>query len=462
MEWENIVVKLEVKSKDIDFNSPLNTFKTENSSGTGFFITKKLILTCYHVVKYAINITAYYKQNDTFNAKLKHIFPDDDLAIIELEKEINDCKVLDFKVINKKQIGDVRTIGFPLGSTNIKVTQGIISGFQGSLIQTDASINPGNSGGPLVIEHNNKHFIIGINVSKLTGNAEGTSYVVPIYRFIILQKLIIKDNSPTVIKKPLLLFNFQKLIQKALREVIFSKHPKILKNNSGIMITKINEKFYLNRHFKENEIILSINMNPVDLYGMIKFDFYPEKIPIHEIGLWFIPGEKIKVEILNQMTNEIRIEEIELKVIKTNLLDYWGLENYPSYFVENNGLIFSIITKEHMKNIKDLNINEQNHLLRILNNYINMNDIFTVYLADIDDSKIKNFIKYPIGSIITKINNKTFNNYEEFIEVIKEPVTIIKTFDNMIYKVDNMQSTNKLQKEFNSNGKRYYIKYVKK
>ena len=37
------------------------------------------------------------------------------------------------------------------GQENLKISQGVISGFQAHLLQTDTPINSGNSGGPLVI-----------------------------------------------------------------------------------------------------------------------------------------------------------------------------------------------------------------------------------------------------------------------------------------------------------------------
>ena len=54
-------------------------------------------------------------------------------------------------------------------------------------------------------------------------------------------------------------------------------------------------------------------------------------------------------------------------------------------------------------------------------------------MADLDILKINNAVKYPIGEIIIEINDKTFNNYNEFIQVTKEPIKKIKTIQNDIY-----------------------------
>jgi len=433
MNWENSVVKLNVKARIIDYKHPLNIYNTKSFTGTGFFISNQLILTCYHVVENAINIDVLYKQTINIIGKIKNIFSDDDLAIIELEKPVEDAKILEFKIIDTRQIGEVFTVGFPLDSTNIKITKGIISGYQDSLIQTDASINHGNSGGPLVISDGDTYKIIGVNVSKLTGPIEKTGYVVPIYRFIILQKLEL-DQSIIVIKKPCVYWDFQCIIQDKLREFLFSKHPdiKLLKKNIGVRFTLINPNYYLANHIKVNEILLGIGSIPVDNLGNIKFDFYPEKISINDIGLWFVEGDELDFQIYNPENNIERTERVKLQIQKTNLTDYFNLENYPKSFVENNGLIFSILTKAHMNHIKNLNITAS-QAIKIYNRILHQNDIFTLYLADLDFSKKQTFIKYPIGEIIVEINGTKFNNWEEFMEITKTSITHIKTFDNDIF-----------------------------
>jgi len=422
MNWNNSVVKLSVKSREINFNHPLNIFGSSNSTGTGFFISNKYILTCYHVVKNAINIDVYYQQTNNVSASIYKIFPDDDLAIIEIDKVFNDVIIIDFKPITTIENGDVFSVGFPLQSTNIKITKGIISGYQGSLIQTDASLNPGNSGGPLVIldEIDNKYKIIGVNVSKLKGNVERVGFVVPIYRFLILINLI--NDLDMIIKKPILNFDYQKITQQQLRDKIFklSKYNYLKNTQIGIRITLLNSKYYFSKNIKENDIILSINKNSVDYNGKIKFDFYPEKISVSDF------------EIFDEITQKIRLETIKLEITKTNLIDYYYLPNYPNYFIENSGLILSIFTQQHFNNLKSLDL-DITQIFRLINRQMFQQDLFTVYLSDINYSKMSKFIKYPIGEIIIEINDCTFNNYDEFINLTKQKITSIKTIENQIF-----------------------------
>jgi hypothetical protein len=435
MNFEDSVVKLNVKSRIIDYNHPNNIFNIESFTGTGFFITDKLILTCYHVVENAINIEILYKQTIHIIGTIKHIFPDDDLAVVELENSVKDAKILEFKIIDTRHNEEVLTVGFPLDSTTIKITKGIISGYQESLIQTDAALNHGNSGGPLIIQDGKSYKIIGVNVSKMSGTITKTGYVVPIYRFIILQKKLNLNNylNSLVIQKPCIYWDFQCLIQDKLKKFLFNKKPELLKKNIGIRFTIINTNYYLAKYIKIDEVLLSINSIPVDNLGNIKFNFFPEKISINDIGLWFVSGDELEFEIYNPENGITRIIKIKLEIIKTNLRRYFYLDNYPKSFVENNGLILSIFTKDHMDNIKDLHITTSN-LIKFLNRFLQQKDLFTVYLVDLDYLKINSkFIKYPIGEIILEINGKQFNNLEEFTEVIKEQIIYFKTLDNEIF-----------------------------
>ena len=434
MDWENYVVKLNVKSKVVDFNHPLNIYETQNTSGTGFFISNNEILTCFHVISGAININILFKQTNTFNGKIKYIFPDDDLAIIKLDNDVLDAKILTQQVISSRLSGDVFTVGFPLSSTNIKITKGIISGYQESLIQTDAALNHGNSGGPLVIfdESDNTYKVIGVNVSKLKGDSEKTGFVVPIYRYNILKQ---KLENKIVINKPCLFFDFQKLVQDKLRINLFKNKIGEINPKHGVRITSTSSKYYHAQYIKLNNIILSVNDSPVDYNGYVKFDFYPEKIPLDDIGLWFVENDIITFKIFNPDTLTINDVSFTLKITNSNLLSYYYLESEPNYFVENNGLILSVLTEKHLENLKSLNLSISK-LVKILERRLYHRDLFTVYLADINYTKIQNSqepITWPIGEIIVEINDMTFNSFEEFIKITKSKIIKIKTNENEVF-----------------------------
>lgn len=160
--------------------------------GSGFIINEEgYILTNYHVVKGAQEISVTLSNDVTTTAQIVNYDENQDVAMIKITDE-------SVKIPATVELGDsdslhpgeeVIAIGTPL-STELSstVTKGIISatsrsvavesGVTMNLIQTDAAINAGNSGGPLV---NTKGEVVGINSSKISGEAvEGIGFSIPI------------------------------------------------------------------------------------------------------------------------------------------------------------------------------------------------------------------------------------------------------------------------------------------
>jgi hypothetical protein len=416
MNYENYVVHITVQKNDIDLNHPLNKFSNSQISGTGFFIEYGLILTCYHVVQNSLDIMVTVINNiekKKIKAKLKYIFPDDDLAVIELQEEYTYFKIFEYYVVTNKEINfEVNTIGYPLNSTTLKINKGILSGFQDSNIQTDSTLNSGNSGGPLL--YNGK--VIGINQSRLIGNASNTGFAIPIFRFLILFKLK-PQNLKLINHKPDLLFNFQKNLQK------------IYGYSYGVRISEINKYSILNNYdIKVNDLLLKINNNKVDNEGNILFNFFPEKINIRDLYLWFTNGDKLLLTIYSN--NKIINKEIEINYKETNLINYI-YESDKQYNFEYNGLIFSIFTNYHIEEIKNLNM-RLSKKVKLLSRFSNIDSKFTLYLSDVDYVKLK-FTEYPINEIITHINNIEIIDYDTLINIFKTEINSFITINNEIY-----------------------------
>lgn len=420
MDFEKYVVYITVQKKDLDLNHPLNVFGNSQATGTGFYIDKGIILTCYHVVQNSLDIMVNVyknKENIKIKATIKYIFPDDDLAVIELEDKETDHIILDYEIIkNKTPNVEVNTIGFPLNSTTVKINKGIVSGYQDSNIQTDSTLNSGNSGGPLII--NNK--VIGINQSKMSGEASNTGYAVPIFRFLILYKL--KMNSLKLINnKPNLLFKYQ------------LNKQKFYNFDYGVRVSKIHNDSVLYKHNIEiDDLILKINNSKIDQEGKLQFSFFPEKIILNEIGLWFTVGDQLNITYYSHKNKKIIDDKIILSYTETNLLEYYT-ESKRQYNFENKGLVFSVFTNYHVDEIKQIDMSLHNKV-KLLSRFLNINNKFTVYLSDLIHSKLK-FIEYPINEIITHINSKELVSYDVLVNVMKEPITSFITVDNSIYYV---------------------------
>lgn len=153
--------------------------------GSGFFIDPKgVILTNYHVVKGADQVTVVLQDGRKLVSKDIKTDPRTDLAVIRVQSSTS-FPFLELGDSGAAEIGDrVLAVGAPFGYAG-SVTAGIISGKSRSLqvnmyedyLQTDAAINPGNSGGPLVTLDGK---VVGINtaIKSSTGGSQGVGLAI--------------------------------------------------------------------------------------------------------------------------------------------------------------------------------------------------------------------------------------------------------------------------------------------
>ncbi|MGQ4384106.1 S1C family serine protease [Streptomyces sp. SAS_270] len=153
---------------------------------------------------------------DELRATLVYAYPDQDLAVIKLDKVPDGLKAASFGDSAKVEVGQiVLAMGSPLGLSS-SVTQGIVSatgrtvseGPSGgaigatiaNMVQTSAAINPGNSGGALVDLAGK---VIGIPTLAATdpnfggGPAPGIGFAIPASMVKTIAGQIIKDGKVT-------------------------------------------------------------------------------------------------------------------------------------------------------------------------------------------------------------------------------------------------------------------------
>ncbi len=161
----------------------------EKGTGSGFIINADgEILTNYHVVRGASQLTVKLMDQKVYKAKVLGTDTRHDLALIKIDAgrklptlRLGDSDAL---VVGQK----VEAIGNPFGFDGT-LTTGIVSSLGRDIqtedenlegmIQTDAAINPGNSGGPLLDSHGN---VIGINTAIYGQGNVGIGFAMPINR----------------------------------------------------------------------------------------------------------------------------------------------------------------------------------------------------------------------------------------------------------------------------------------
>ncbi len=172
------------------FGQQQQTVPAQKGSGSGVILSEDgYIVTNYHVIDGADNITVTLANGRVYKATLVGGEEKTDIAVLKI-----DARNLPFILYGNSE--DIKTgewvlaIGYPW-NLDITVTAGIISAktrtlgidkadpAEASYIQTDAAINLGNSGGALV---NTSGQLIGINAAMAspTGAYAGYSYSIPV------------------------------------------------------------------------------------------------------------------------------------------------------------------------------------------------------------------------------------------------------------------------------------------
>jgi serine protease Do len=156
----------------------------QRSLGSGVIVDRAgYIVTNYHVVRQAEEITVRLIDGREFKANVVGRDPKTDLSLIRITSQAKDLPAIPLGDSDKMRVGDwVLAVGNPFGLAHT-VTQGIISatgrvigtGPYDNFLQTDAPVNPGNSGGPLV---NLRGEVVGITTA-IVATGQGIGFAIP-------------------------------------------------------------------------------------------------------------------------------------------------------------------------------------------------------------------------------------------------------------------------------------------
>ena len=181
-------VQLNVVTRGPDYAAPWQYARQQSASGSGVIIEGKRVLTNGHVVANAAYVSVR-KSGDVRNypARVAFVGHDGETAVLEVE----DPSFFDGTTAAKfgglpLPRDKVAVYGYPIGGTELSVTEGIVSRVGVTpyshsarnllAVQTDAAINPGNSGGPVFQDGK----LVGIAFQhRADPGAQNISYMVP-------------------------------------------------------------------------------------------------------------------------------------------------------------------------------------------------------------------------------------------------------------------------------------------
>jgi S1-C subfamily serine protease len=159
--------------------------------GSGFvynFNGQIVIITNYHVVNDAINITVTFANGNAYTATVLGSDPYAELAVLSADAPQEEYKPLEIVSSSTLKVGDqVMVVGTPYGLAG-SMSTGFVSSLGRTLtaettggyvianvIQTTAPLNPGNSGGPVL---NYKCQVVGI-ATAIVEDSQGVGFAIP-------------------------------------------------------------------------------------------------------------------------------------------------------------------------------------------------------------------------------------------------------------------------------------------
>lgn len=159
--------------------------------GSGFiysYTNRMVVITNYHVVSHAANITVTFVNGDGYVATVLGSDPYADLAVLSTDAPRSEYKPLEIAGSLSLRVGDpVMALGNPYGLAG-SMTSGIVSALGRTIteeisggyviadcVQTTTAINPGNSGGPLL---NYQGHVIGVTTAVVSGS-QGLGFAIP-------------------------------------------------------------------------------------------------------------------------------------------------------------------------------------------------------------------------------------------------------------------------------------------
>ena len=253
------------------------------SAGSGVIVDAEngYILTNFHVIENADEITVALVDDRALEATVVGSDADSDIAVLQVEPEgLEEMPLGDSEQV---RVGDfVLAIGNPFRLRHT-VTSGIVSGLGRTginpegyedFIQTDASINPGNSGGALI---NLRGELIGINTAifSSSGGNIGIGFAIPVNMAQSVMNQIISFGG---VRRGLLGVNIG-TVTPAIAE------SYELGNTSGAFVTEVTSGSAAEAAgLQIGDVIVSIDGEPMDGPGSLR----------NSIGL-LRPGDTVEV-----------------------------------------------------------------------------------------------------------------------------------------------------------------------
>jgi S1-C subfamily serine protease len=418
-EPETSVIQIITFSQQPVWDAPWRFDTVHRSSGTGFVIKGKRIMTNAHVVSWAKQILLKrYQDPKPYLARVKFIGHDCDLAILEPEDDsfFEGLEALQFGDLPKVR-STVVTYGYPAGGEQISYTRGVVSriemqnyvhiGNRSYLgVQTDAAINPGNSGGPVIQEGS----VVGVAFQGIQG-LENTGFFIasPVINHFLKD---IEDG------------NYDGFPQAGVRLVslenpAYRKYLQLPDNSAGARIDSLSQIPSTLKLLKRDDVLLKVGNFPVGSDSSVLYE--GNRLSLAVVFQSAQQGESIPMKIWRDGTEMDVSLPLYVYSRDRNVGNQYDV--LPRYFVYS-GMVFTPLSLDYLKTLgRNWNENAQSEL------------VYELYYHETEDPKttrtepivLSLMLAHPVNAnlnvqsraLVDKINGIRIDKLEDVIRAFE-------------------------------------------
>lgn len=337
------VVKVYCTHTEPNFSLPWQKRRQSHSTGSGFMISGRRLLTNAHCVDHHTQVKVKRRGDDTkFVARVLAIGVECDIALLAVDDEAFWKGSVPLRFGGLPSLQDaVTVVGYPIGGDTISVTSGVVSRIEvmsyvhGSTellgVQIDAAVNPGNSGGPTFNEAGE---CVGIAFQGLSSaEAENIGYIIPAP--VIFHFLEDYNRNGRYTGFPTVGIYWQVLENPAMRACL-----KMQPDQKGVFISRVEATAPSHKALKSGDVLLKFDSVPVANDGTVAFR-KGERVSYKFLVSQKFCGEKARLEILR----DGKVMELDIDLLPPKKLIPVHIEGRPpSYFIAA-GLVFTAVVE---------------------------------------------------------------------------------------------------------------------
>jgi S1-C subfamily serine protease len=239
------------------------------STGTGFVLSGRRLITNYHVIAFGASIRAErHGKPGNFEARLLCRSRLCDLALLTVDDDSfwEDLPCVTLQETVPELDDTVVAVGYPLQARSVTVTRGVVSTVSLAdltltqvnpcqlQVQIDAAINPGNSGGPVFNSETGK--VVGAAFSGQS-HAQARGFIIPVPVLKLFLSTYEKHKNPEWGLLPELGCRTESLENPIMRKSCFG--GKMPSHRNGCLVTEVDKFSSAAGKLKVGDILLKVD-----------------------------------------------------------------------------------------------------------------------------------------------------------------------------------------------------------